>query len=478
MGTDRVNSSPPIQHPSPRTTVSSPRIGGRQVLIVTLLVISNVMHICCGVAMLYMLFASNDHTVMGDPITAGVMIFLGAVGIVCLFRSAIMTHLLIIELIDGYRHPLDDPPEWPLVSVLLPAYNEEACIAMSIESLIQADYPNLEIIAIDDGSKDRTYELALPYDGWHGNVRVRVLTKKNGGKWSALNLGFHESKGEILISMDADSHIRHDAIKPIVRRLLSDPRAGAVAGFIRVMNRTNGLLQLQTAEYCLFNTFVRQPMSRHGAVLCIPGALGAFRRTALQEVYDEFGKRAQSEPGEIEGPYEGDTFGEDFDLTMALQMKKWKVIYERTSVCDTEAPASFPDLLSQRYRWNRGSLQVLSKVLGRVYRHKQYRNPTMFWWMMMTYVCDVTLFCFSMTAGATLIILSLFNPEYLAVLLGYQALTASYRSLAGMAILLEHHESPWLIFWVPFLELYFLFLLGPIMFVSIIDEFFRTKMRW
>ncbi len=233
----------------------------------------------------------------------------------------------------------------PLVTILVPAYNEGAVIQGSIRSLLQLDYPLYEVIVIDDGSSDDTYTKAKLYAGDHRNATVRVIRKPNGGKARALNTGIENARGEFVLCMDGDSTLHPQTLRRAVRHLVNDPSVAAVAGSVKVVNRTNMLACLQALEYIEGLNMVRAAQGFFRLVNIIPGPIGIFRKTALEGV----------------GGYDHDTFAEDCDLTLKLLAQRWQVKYEPGSIAYTEAPEELLDLLKQRYRWTRGILQAISK---------------------------------------------------------------------------------------------------------------------
>lgn len=241
--------------------------------------------------------------------------------------------------------------ELPPVSILIPAYNEAEVIGHAIESLLQLDYPTYEVIVVDDGSTDDTLEVARRWEGKASGVEVRVLTKRNGGKASALNAGIARSKYPFVMCMDADSWVDPGSLKAAMPHF-RDVSVGAVAGNVKVANRENLLTRLQALEYIEGLNMPRRAQGFIAAVNIVPGPVGVFRREALEEV----------------GGYDTDTFAEDADLTLQLITSGWKIIYEDQAITWTQAPTRALDLIQQRYRWTRGILQALKKRKG-VYWH-------------------------------------------------------------------------------------------------------------
>ncbi|MCP3984976.1 MAG: glycosyltransferase [bacterium] len=232
----------------------------------------------------------------------------------------------------------------PLVTILVPAYNEGLVIQGAIRSLFELDYPRYEILVIDDGSTDDTYQNARAFEGDHGRVTVRVIRKRNGGKSSALNTGIANAKGELILCMDGDSRLSPDTLRKAVRHF-SSPSIAAVAGSVKVANRNSLLARLQALEYVEGLNMVRKAQGFFHAVNIIPGPIGMFRRGALDSA----------------GRYDSDTFAEDCDLTLKMLIGGWQIHYEPGAVAYTEAPEHALDLLKQRYRWTRGILQAMKK---------------------------------------------------------------------------------------------------------------------
>lgn len=237
--------------------------------------------------------------------------------------------------------------DWPGVSVVVPAYNEEEVLDRGLESLVRLDYPHLEVIVVDDGSTDGTLDVARRWEGTHGGVEVRVVTQANRGKAAALNRGIELSRHPFVAAMDADSRFEPGALRSAIPHF-RDPTVGSVAGNVKVENRTGMLTWLQALEYVEGLNMPRRAQGFVAAVNIVPGPVGVFRRAALEEV----------------GGYDTDTFAEDADLTLKLVSAGWKVFYEEDCVAWTVAPESMVDLVQQRYRWTRGLLQAVGKRKG------------------------------------------------------------------------------------------------------------------
>ncbi|GAB7552450.1 glycosyltransferase [Novosphingobium sp. 11B] len=241
------------------------------------------------------------------------------------------------------RRKRAEPPHFePAVSVIIPAYNEERVIAASVTRVLASDYPALQVIVADDGSKDGTSEIVRAAFG--DDPRVTLLTLQNGGKASALNRALLQATGEIVIALDADTQFEPETIRRLAR-WFADPQLGAVAGDARVGNRVNLVTRWQAVEYITAQNLERRALAGFDAMTVVPGAVGAWRRAALDSV----------------GGYPEDTLAEDQDLTIAIQRAGWRVTYDPRAVAWTEAPESFTALAKQRFRWAFGTLQCLWK---------------------------------------------------------------------------------------------------------------------
>lgn len=411
---------------------------------------------------------------------ACVRMFLVIVGFCYAVRWIMLIHYSIMEFLDEQITPLQAPEQWPFVSVVIPAYNEEQFIAMTIQSALTIDYPNYEVIIVDDGSTDNTLAIARRFEGVYEFGPVRVLTKPNGGKWTAHNFAFRQVRGEFILCTDADSRLDAQCMRAGILRLLSDPKADGVAGYTRVMQRHNWLLGMQALEFVIWNGALRIPQGRFGAVSCIPGPMGLFRKAALANVYEHFGKLPQPQkPGVYDGPFEHDTFAEDFDLTVAMQLLGGKVLYDPLAACDADCPTTMFDLLNQRYRWSRGSLQVLRKIYRRCVDVPLFRRPALLTWLILSYVYDVAVFVFAFTAQIvlTMAVLSGAHGDWLWFLF-YFAVAAGFKFIISIPYLLLHRENLGLSLLVPFFDLYGTYILGGALLISMVDEARNNKMKW
>jgi len=235
-----------------------------------------------------------------------------------------------------------DPTYAPTVSVLIAAYNEAKVVNKTIATILESDYPNLNILVVDDGSKDDTAGVVTAAYGSH--PRVTVIQKPNGGKASALNLGIKQCEGEIIVALDADTVFDRDTISKLVRHF-ADPAIGAVSGNVKVGNRNNPLTIWQAVEYITSQNFDRRAFDLLNCITVVPGAVGAWRKDAVI----------------LAGLYSSQTLAEDTDLTFKIRRLGYRIVTDNSALAYTEAPDTLRDLAKQRFRWAFGTLQCLWK---------------------------------------------------------------------------------------------------------------------
>ena len=233
----------------------------------------------------------------------------------------------------------------PLVSIIIPAHNEEKVIAKSIEAALETNYEHKEIIVVDDGSKDGTFQIAYPY---HERGEIKLVRRdKSNGKPGALNYGLLFASGEIVVTIDSDTLLERDSLREIVKPL-SDPSINAVAGKVRVLQGKNGsnlLVQLQAYEYLVSFDFGRRFNSLISNLMIISGAFGAFRRKNLRSI----------------GDYDRDTLTEDFDNTLKFRKFGGSVPLAENAYSWTIVPDTWGSWVRQRMRWSRGQIETIWK---------------------------------------------------------------------------------------------------------------------
>ncbi len=247
----------------------------------------------------------------------------------------------IYDRVRGNRKRAAPDTYKPAVAVLVPAFNEEKVIVRTIRSVLHSHYPNFRVIVIDDGSTDKTLEVAREAFALEiESGKVVVLTKPNGGKAAALNYGLEHVTEEIFVGIDADTIIAPSAIAHLVPNF-ADAKVGAIAGNAKVGNRVNLWTRWQALEYITSQNFERRALDVFGAVTVVPGAIGAWRTSAVRD----------------QGGYHTDTVAEDADLTMRLLRSGYRVEYEDRALAFTEAPHNANGLTRQRFRWSYGIMQ-------------------------------------------------------------------------------------------------------------------------
>ncbi|MEE1802317.1 bifunctional polysaccharide deacetylase/glycosyltransferase family 2 protein [Streptomyces sp. JV176] len=277
---------------------------------------------------------------LSDNLTAVLVAGLAVIGFLVISRFGLMLLLSFAHARKVRRRDFRWGPEvTEPVTVLVPAYNERECIANTVNSLMASDHP-IEVIVVDDGSTDGTADIVEAL--WLPNVHV--VRQQNGGKPAALNNGIAHASHDIVVMMDGDTVFEPSTVRELVQPF-GDERVGAVAGNAKVGNRDTLIGAWQHIEYVMGFNLDRRMYDVLGCMPTIPGAIGAFRRQALDRV----------------GGMSDDTLAEDTDITMAMHRDGWRVVYAERARAWTEAPESVQQLWSQRYRWSYGTMQAIWK---------------------------------------------------------------------------------------------------------------------
>jgi len=340
------------------------------------------------------------------------------------------------------------------VSVIVPAYNEEKSILSSIESLLAQDYDNYEVILVDDGSTDKTLEIATEREG----PRLKVIRQENKGKAEALNTGIRAASGSVVLTVDADTRLNYGALRAIAARFSADPKLGGLAGNVKV-DKAKGLLQrLQEVEYTTSIGLTRKGQSMLASVMIVPGPIAAFRKDAVEKVRY----------------FSPDTFAEDFDITLAMLKERYRVEYEDRAIAYTIAPSGIEDLFKQRRRWYRGMIQVLAKYQGMLFRSRYgvaglYGLPYM-WYDTVSSLVSLFLALFAVLAGFV-------TGDWLPILLGLSAYWVLQTLVAMTAIILDKERHLWQMLVSPLLIFYNTFLDG-IRTAAFTEEMLSLRMKW
>ncbi len=284
-----------------------------------------------------------DMTVLGTGwlVAHGSDLWLLLVNAVVLFAFARLLALGLFGFLHWRKRPgWHRSPYRGRVSVVVPAHDEERVIGATIEALLRSDHPHLEVIVVDDGSTDGTAERVSAFQ----DRGVRLIRQPNAGKAAALRRGFAAARHPIVVALDADTLFTASTVRHLIAPF-SDVRVGAVAGNPKVGNRVNLVTRLQVLEYVLTLNLERRAYALLGCVAVVPGAAGAWRRSAVLEA----------------GGFSGETLAEDTDLTLTLGRMGYRVEYAPRAVAYTEAPQTLRGLARQRSRWAFGILQCLWK---------------------------------------------------------------------------------------------------------------------
>jgi cellulose synthase/poly-beta-1,6-N-acetylglucosamine synthase-like glycosyltransferase len=344
--------------------------------------------------------------------------------------------------------------------------------------LITLDYPRYEIIVVDDGSTDDTFTNAKVFVGDHGHCTLDLLRKPNGGKWSALNLAFERAKGDLVLCIDADSRLQHDALKCLVARMDS-PEVAGVAGQITVRNRRSIITRLQAYEYIVANGGLRTAQSLCGSVLVVPGPIGLYRRAALQQVFEMGGQNNRPlRSGGVPGPFSHETFAEDFQLSLTILALGGRITYEPRAISYTKSPDLLHLLLNQRYRWFRGSMQVL-----RIYKQRLRHFPGAKRHRLSLLITAVYLFDLFLLPVARLIIMfmlmmSVVTSSMLSEVFLWMAAALLLNLMTGTYHILTQADDLSLLSLVPIYDLYHAMVLNSAWAIASIDELRQSKMDW
>ncbi len=237
--------------------------------------------------------------------------------------------------------------ETPMVSILVPCFNEAETVEKTVMQLSKIQYPNFEIIAINDGSSDNTAEVIMELLPKYEKLRFIDL-RENSGKANALYLGLIAARGEILVGVDSDSYLAPDALNYMIPHFTNPyngERVGAVTGNPRVCNRSSLLAKLQLCEYASIVSLIKRTQRIWGKVMTVSGVVVAFRKRALMdcELWDR------------------DMITEDIGVTWKLEKKFWDVRYEPRALCLMLVPETVKGLFKQRKRWSVGGMEILRR---------------------------------------------------------------------------------------------------------------------
>ncbi len=281
-----------------------------------------------------------------------ILSFSAVITYISIYIGLVATSFYVLSFIEDSRKKklLYKDNELPSLSVIIPAYNEEESIELTISSILKSDYPKdkFEIIVVDDGSKDKTYEIAKRFK----KNLVRVFTKKNNGKGSALNFAIKKAKGEIIITMDADTTADNKSAKEMVR-FFKDPKVAAVTPAMVTIKPENIWQRIQYIEY-ITGLFLRKAFASVNANYITPGAFSAYRKSFFEK----------------HGGYDEDNLTEDLELALRIHYYNYVIENCPDAPVYTNPPKKFIHLLKQRRRWYVGLLKNVwkyKKILSKEY---------------------------------------------------------------------------------------------------------------
>ena len=281
------------------------------------------------------------------------------------------------------RRPLHRPPalkETPGVSFIVPCHDEGENAHETIRSLLEQDYPNFEVIAINDASRDDTGAILEELAGAEPRLRV-VHFEQNQGKAMGLRVGALAARHEYLICLDGDAILDRHATRWLMRHFLAGSRVGAVTGNPRVRNRSTLLGKVQVGEFSSIVGLIKRAQRIYGRVFTVSGVVAAFRKSALHDV----------------GYWDLDMVTEDIDISWRLQLAHWDIRYEPNALCWILMPETLKGLWRQRLRWAQGGIEVFARHLRDLLSWKSRRM-----WLVGVELVVSTLWAYSMGLVFTL----------------------------------------------------------------------------
>ncbi len=261
----------------------------------------------------------------------------------------------------------EDKIDWPFISVILPALNEEELIEKSIDSIFASNYPKdkFEVICINDGSEDKTYVCMKRAKYKYGEKLKVINFRENLGKRKAFYAGLKKSKGKIIVAVDSDSKIGRNAIRNLVIPLINEEKTGAVAGRVAVLNeKENFITRMLSVRYSISFDFGRAYQSVYGTVFCCPGALTAYKKSALQGFISDWVNQKFLNTK--------CTYGEDRALTTQILKAGYVTRYQSNAVVYTKVPSKFNQMSRMYLRWTRSYIR--ESILFARFMFTRYRK--------------------------------------------------------------------------------------------------------
>lgn len=341
----------------------------------------------------------------------------------------------------------------PSVTVIIPAYNEEVTIKKTIHALLKSNYRLTEILIIDDGSTDQTASIIKRF--YSHNPKVKLLQTGNSGKASALNLGFQNALGDIIITIDADTIFQPATISYLVQNF-SDPHVAAVTGYCKIGNCKNQLTIWQHIEYVTAQNLDKRALEELGCISVVSGSNSAWRKSVVEQL----------------GYYYKDTLAEDTELTIRILNAGHKIIYDDRAISYEESPETVKDFLKQRYRWSYGVLQTAWKHKKSIFSSP---NKTLKYFAVPSLLFSYLLFLTSPIIDFLFIIAFLSGSTgiYLFVLLFY--LTDTLNSFVAFKIGNEKMKP---LIWIFFQRLGYRYLLSYVTWKALLSALRGNRVGW
>ena len=273
----------------------------------------------------------------------------------------------------------------PMVSVLIPCYNEADNLDESIPHLLRLTYPNYELVFINDGSKDDTLKILQRWS--NVSERIKVVDQKNGGKASAMNNGAKHALGKYIVGIDGDAILDYNALEYIVDTLENNPDVGAVTGNPRVRNRSTVLGKLQVAEFSSIIGLIKRSQSMAGTLFTVSGVIMCIRKDIWRQI----------------GGWSENMITDDIDISWKTQTSGHEIIYEPRALCWVLMPETLRGLYKQRLRWAQGGAEVILKYSGEIWKAKNIRLWPLYFEYFVTLIWAYSLLVFSILGIAEMV---------------------------------------------------------------------------
>jgi biofilm PGA synthesis N-glycosyltransferase PgaC len=330
---------------------------------------------------------------------------------------------LLFRLMRERHEPLpDDPPalsSYPLVSILLPCHNEQDQAEETFAALAAIEYPAWEVVAINDGSTDRTPQILEDLARRMPQLRV-VHLAQNQGKSTALNVGAMAARGEILVGIDGDALLDRHALTWFVRRFLADAQLGALTGNPRIRNRATLLGRLQVGEFSSVVGLIKRAQNIYGSIFTVSGVICAFRKRALSDA----------------GWWSPGALTDDVEVTWRMQLAGWRVAFEPKALCWILMPETIKGLWRQRLRWAEGGMQSVLAATPVMLRRRAWRLLPIWGNFMVSVV-----WAYAMLIGLGLWLVSALFPHWTGGPLGFSAMPQWWGTVLALTYLLQSAVS-------------------------------------